>query len=1405
MPPRRVGRRKAAGFEAQGGAPPSFLFNVDIFKLCIYYLNMKTLVQKISCLLCLVGVISLFVSCENFMDSSVRDEIENSIYIANHTCPVATVEEPVFSDTGVARNKAIIISFSMSVDPATFTGSYDIVDSDGKSLLENYNEPVWNSDYTKVSIYANELNPIKIEENATLDIFFKLSKNCKTKDGLPIEKALNHKFRINSDNDNVTPVIADTVKVSRPQLKYNNVIISEPVTFVEGSVTAATEKNICETNHIKSTLEFYVEGSDFGGGKVSAYITYRQVNDINGKAIVYPEDYIDDKITEELTEKTESGNYYKSFVFDFDAVRDKQYPEGMYKFSIYVIDQYSLKSTTCKEYYVIRDTRMAKSSSALIWFESPMYRVDWIKNGESSYPTPFDSQVPTAEGIDAVRQNVQFQYINNDTYYVSSYNTNPQTNKKINYSDEFNKFTYLFSWGSSLDNLTAPVQALKITQTPVVEYYGYKDPGERVDYEQAKDAEGNEIPGTVTYESWYNNWFNDTYRNIDGSTYAALSETKIIYTLPLEYEEFVKNNPDSDVFLQATVIDCVGNSNTVTTLSPKKIKYYGYEIQDETVDGKPVKRIKLNYSDFTSDLTSIAKIPDKFCTENYRIYYAKITGNEDATDSLKLIRNTSVPWREDPYSGVTDSAVFDIPANEDGSFSEYVVYIQPNYSTNSVLTGAWTGQTFGPVEKIIIDPKGQTSGNLTKPVIDVKHKSAGASTGLLDITVTITNPDAALQYVPCYSTDYGNTWVYPDFKASADKKTLTFTMVNPLIAPINSGDPAGEHTWKEEETWIDKWSGESHTDYLFRGDFFESIERVKQRYFEDENHYERWLYDYYNDVYFKVQVMSGNNKEESFISHILLWAEQDDNIPPYQDRTITNHDSRLSDDGHSYEFLNLLKEDQGHMSKTFIYYYTPYLEAWGDNLSVLSEEEIRALPSGMSNLKSNSYVDWDWSLPESERTSDVNKRVNMNFTPVVPIKGLEDGKYMFFGEFFDVKGNSSIITLGKADVGTFKNKPQVSCQINEDGNPNTLTIDFTREANEIFEKNYVYIECFNIDEGTWYEFLPYYSRLQKLNFTGDTASLTIKTTDSFNEGWNKQTNQFNQKTLNEYRGGIPAWNFYRITVQGFNEHPYDVATNTGVNKYYEAPYKEMTADGKNPSGNPNNNEPWTPWEGNYGVYIADETEYDLCTEETASCSTYFYYPGYWIDQNTGEYHYEEEEDFVDVRYSFSPDDATIVSNIKYIVNVYTSVQDLGDDIDEWERRGKLIKTHLYEPKISETRTELQLTEILDLENTPQNQRPPQNVIDRLQNEGDETWWNNHMYKKEKDENEELVIKVYSEQEVPNDDYKPLLDPKKNPFSFNLALEDLYNSEETGFMYYTCVVHFSNGETAISAVKTAYCF
>lgn len=1343
-------------------------------------------------------------SCENFMDASAKKEIEDAIYVANHECPKATVQEPVFSNSGVEWNKTIIISFSMPVNPQTLTGNYDIVDSNGKSVLANYTDPKWNNDYTKLWIFANEDNPINIEENSTMDLYVTLSKKIMTNDNLPLQDAVNHIFKINSKNVEEPPVFAGEIKVIRPQLKYDGVVISEPVTFVEGVLNdktpAKTEKEICETNHTKSELEFYVEGNAFGDGKVNAYILYSNVYTVDGKPVDSPEE---DYIIEELENKNEAGNYYQTIPFNFDKAPDKVYEDGVYKFSIYLKDQYGTLSKTSKEYYVIRDTNMARSASALLWFESPLFNQYFAKDNEPAYPAPFDSMTPTAEKIDAVRKRVQFQFINDDTYLL--YNKN-------SYDDKYYDYTYLFSWGTSLDDLTAPVPALSISESSITEYYGYDVPEEDVTpIETGPDA--------YEYESWIKHWLYETYGNITGNDVRAMSSTKRIYTLPLEYEEYVKTHPDNDVFLQATVIDTVGNSNTVTTLSPKKIKFHGYQVEDSTYKGKAAKKVTLNYSDYTNaDLTTIAKIPDKFCIENYRIYYAKIPAgcSESDMDKLDLTRNEIVPWIEDQYSGLTDNPEFYIPVNDEGKYSKYVVYIQPNYSTNSILSGQWTGQTFGPYEKIVIDPYTEAKP-LTKPVITkVEHDSSEKSTGLLKVSITLSSPDKTLNYVPCYSIDGGTKWAYPDFEINSNKTKIDFTMVNPLTPPIHEGDPDGEHSWKDKETWVDKWDGSIHTDYLFRGDFFESIERIKERYYEDENHNSRWLYDYSNDVFVKVQVISGNNKVDSDTSHIILWGEKDDNIPPYQDSNITNHDSRLSADGHSYEFGNLIKEGQAHMSKNFIYYYTPYNEAWGNNLSVLSEDEIRALPSGMSYIKSNTYVDYDWrisnEIKEREKASgsSIMKQVCMDFTPVVPIKGLEDGKYMFFGEFFDEKGNSSIITLGKADVGTFANKPLVSYNSGE-GEPDSITISFTRQANELFEKNYVYIECLDREKGTWFELLPYVSRLQKLDFNGgNTASITIEDDDPFNWEWEANENgnggHFLKKNLLEWRGEMPKWNFYRVTVQGFNEHPYDPATSTGVNKYYDAPYKEMSADGFNIKADPKG-ELWNPWGGDYGVYIANQTEYDLCTEETASYTTFFYFPGYWIDNKDGKYHYEVEEDFKNIRYSFSPDDATIVSNIKYMVNVYTSVQDLGSDIDSWERRGKLIKTHAYEPKVTEFYNDWEKVDGFDIDtnNGGLSAEAVTNIKQRLQKIGDETWWDNCRYNKESDEsNENGVINKYHEIQVRNNGYNPQFDPAANPFSFNMALDDLYNSEETGFMYYACVVHFANGETAISNVKTAFC-
>lgn len=1326
---------------------------------------------KLTTVLAGLALCLTLAACKNFMNAGkVKEEIEHAIYVNNNECPVATVEEPVFSDGGVAWNKTIIISFSLPMDPDSFIGNYTIKDSDGISVMDNYMAPEWANNNTKVVIYANELNPLIIPEGKTKDLYITLSKKCKTKDGLPIKTVINHKYRLNSINENVPPVLAPNTNVKRPLIKYNNVTITNPVTLAEGQLNAQNEDLICTTNHVKSDLEFYVEGSDFGGGKVSAKISYGLVYDVDGKTVASA---TQETIIEELTDKSEGENYSKTISFNFDSNPAKEYADGMYKFTVYIVDQYGLKSETEKHYFVIRDTKMAKSASALIWFESPNFRQDFTIDGETVYPAPFDSMIPTGKKIDELRQKVQFQFINDDTYYISSFD-----NTKI-YTDKFElgNFQFLFSWGTSLDDLTAPVPPLSVTSKTVVDYYGYEIPEERVELKYTDDG--------VTYASWLNNWLIDTYGQelVGTGTDVRNMGNKTVFFLPLAYEEYVQNHLNKDIFMQVTVIDSVGNSNTITTVSPKKPKFYGYKVEPGENDSK---KVTLSYSDSTgADLTSIVNIPDKKCIENYRIFVAALpaTCDENNTDDIDLERTTVKRWVEDQYSGFTDSNVFNIPKNEDGTYSKYVVYIQPNYSTNSILSGKWTGQTFGPYYKVIIDPDKGSEGWVDPDpdtnqlpdsisILNIEHESAGQSTGLLNVTVTLSKPDD--RYVPCYKTKDISNWVYPDFTISEDKTKLYFTMENPLRAPVKriDKDSGRGPDWRQTDG---KWENGS-TRYLFRDDFWESVERLKGQ----------WIYDYTYDVEIKVQASGGNSFVESAAETITLDSEKDDNIPPHQSDRITTHDSRLSLDGHYFEFNDLIIEDQAHLVKTFKYYYTPYNEAWGDNLSVLSEEQIKALPYGISKLKSNCWLDQDYDIPKNDRTG--TDRIVITFCPVVPVKGLEDGKYMFFGEFSDSFGNTCIITLGKADIGTLKNKPEVSWSVeSEEDGGDTIKIDFTREPYENFENYYVYIEHLDTSKGVWYSLFDGWSSLQKLNFNGgNRASLTIncKTpsyTDwddvnrTFKEGWTVGDRHGDRDNSgNVTARHLPRWTQYKVTVQAFNTHPYDKATGTGVNWYYDMPYKEY-----NPAADNSN---WNPYSGSFEGYINGETEYDLCTQECASCSTYMYFPGYEID-GQGKINYTEQQyDLNDVRYSFSPSDARIFSNTKYLVNVYTSIIDLGNDIDAWERKGKLIRSHFYEPRA---------TEIGWVEGDV---TPPDGV--QLTNDGDEKWASDgFLYKKENGH-----INKYQK----NDWYHPENDPERNPFSFNMALDDLYNSEETGFMYYACVVHFADDNSVISDVRSCYC-
>ena len=325
-----------------------------------------------------VGVFSLFFallfsSCENFMDSSVKDEITQEIYIANHESPVAKVEEPVFSDAGVPKNKAIKISFSIPMDPSTFANSYRIEDSAGTSLLTCYQEPQWSNDNKLVVIYANEKNLISLNGEDTRDVYFKLSKNCKTKDKLPIKTAINHKYRVNDTVDNTPPTLSAKSYAERPQILFENTVISDSQKLVEGNITAANESQLIKTNHTNTKINFYVEGNDYGGGVVNGHLYVKRIKDVNGNDVSGTETTKDYKIIEDLTKQADSDIYAGNYVLDLSS---EDLLDGLYEIKLYVQDSAGIDSEACKTYYVIRDTSFEFNVSTRVVFDAPGFRND---------------------------------------------------------------------------------------------------------------------------------------------------------------------------------------------------------------------------------------------------------------------------------------------------------------------------------------------------------------------------------------------------------------------------------------------------------------------------------------------------------------------------------------------------------------------------------------------------------------------------------------------------------------------------------------------------------------------------------------------------------------------------------------------------------------------------------------------------------------------------------------------------------------------------------------------------------------------------------------------------------------------------------------------------------------------
>ncbi|MBR6296559.1 MAG: hypothetical protein IKR40_08810 [Treponema sp.] len=594
----------------------------------------------------------MFTACENFLNGAeIKQQIEDEIYIANHESPVATVEEPAFSDQGVSKNRAIIISFSMPMDPGTFANSLSITDSQGNSLMQHFITPQWSNDNKLVTVPAKELNLIDLQGQRAMDIYVSLSKSCTTPDRLPIKEEISHKYRVCDNVDNVAPELIEVRGEFTPKHVWRDIdgnptlVDGEPIILASGQTKELIagefdfgDKDSIKQNHISNKADFYIEGNDYGGGAVYAHFKSTRIYDASGNRI-FETEY---DSYERVPYIGANGNSTGTVSLDLS---DSKFMDGLYKVTVTTSDSSMLDSYDSCVYYLIRDTSLANSANSLIWFETPQFRND-ITPGfdpayESSLPEPvdssnpqpgerwyngpkefaeFDLQVPTIESIEYFMYRIQFAYLSNDVYYSEN-------------EEESSDFSYYISWGTDLRNMTLPVKI---------------------------ENDDTDLNDPLKYG-------NHTWLQTDEDHIMK------IYNIPAEYKAYQNQHRDKDIYVQTTIFDAVGNSNVLTTLVPGQIEFYNYTVSEGSAADK--KKIKLSYYDLAglgTGLSNITKIPDKDNAVLYRIYYGKIEDgmDESAIRAMELKRNTVKPFERDTGSAVPDSKEFEVEAG-----SKYIFYI----------------------------------------------------------------------------------------------------------------------------------------------------------------------------------------------------------------------------------------------------------------------------------------------------------------------------------------------------------------------------------------------------------------------------------------------------------------------------------------------------------------------------------------------------------------------------------------------------------------------------------------------------------------------------------------------------------------------------------------------------------
>lgn len=422
--------------------------------------------------------------------------------------------------------------------------------------------------------------------------------------------------------------------------------------------------------------------------------------------------------------------------------------------------------------------------------------------------------------------------------------------------------------------------------------------------------------------------------------------------------------------------------------------------------------------------------------------------------------------------------------------------------------------------------------------------------------------------------------------------------------------------------------------------------------------------EYETKGYAAVFANNGHNTSQSSLAEHIFKSKEDDNIPPKVDEWVKNHNLTMSADGKFFISSSIVRDEEWNDATTELYHYTPYLSSWGDNVNFYTTEEIHMLP--WTFAQNETYV---W-----KNTTD--NCVERSITYHIPVNGLSDGQYMFFYNYNDTCGNNATGTMGKVSIATYKNKPKLSF----DKTTKSLTASIDVSGNEMLEFNKVFMQAIdangskawtntaskhinNDGSGSWYDETDN-SIYQTI---ADTRDMTVSGTSLvYTERDVLQNSVINEGT------------FYKATVTGYN---WDKTTGWSIykkhngNNWYDAYLKH---------------------DGTVAGY--NDSNYDMCTDEIASIPAYIY---------VGSYNNNEET-------IMETQSGQIYSKIPVLVQVYSSIVDLGNNINEWERRGNLVSVNAFR----------ELPFPKDNPVAPYDSYNKQNALDEICKE---PWLKNHYY------------------------------------------------------------------------------